>query len=78
MTLNDYQSIILKSLKASNISNDDVLLISKHHAETNLNHIFYENLHNNVFFIDFPAEAALYSNQFMYFALIPRYFSWSP
>lgn len=63
MSLNDYQSIILKSLKASNISNDDILLVSKHHSETNLNHIFYENLHNNVHFIDFPAEVALYSKK---------------
>ena len=63
MSLKDYQLIIIKSLKSSNISDDDVLLISKHHSETNLNHIFYENLHNNVLFIDFPAEAALYSNK---------------
>ena len=40
MNLNDYQLTISKSLEATNISNDDILLISKHHAETNLNHIF--------------------------------------
>ena len=63
MNLNDYQLTISKSLEATNISNDDILLISKHHSETNLNHIFYKKLHNNVLFIDFPAEAALYSKK---------------
>ena len=63
MNLNDYQLTISKSLEATNISNDDILIISKHHSETNLNHIFYKKLHNNVLFIDFPAEAALYSKK---------------
>ena len=63
MTLNEYQSIIIKSLKATNISDEDILLISKHHSETNLNNIFYKNLHGNILFIDFPAEVALFSNK---------------
>lgn len=59
----NYQSIISDSLKKAHLSKDDILLISKHHSETNLNSNFYEKLHYNFFYTDVPAEIILSSNK---------------